>query len=486
MIICTRRTALLTGRYPITTGTQFDLVQPAVPWGLDLSEILFPEVLKAKAGYTTVAIGKWHLGHYDTAYLPTMRGFDQFSGYLGGQIYPWSKIITVSGTYYNDSIYADTNCYHIYNRDDKSNFTTYLYEKQAVNVIQKHDFDDSPLYLYLSLQAVHEPFNDLLVNTDGIPMSYIGTAEYEFFEKAFPGKTRFEYALSLYLADQAIRKVFAALEDKGVMENTYFIVASDNGGCNTAGGRNGDLRGSKGTLYEGGVKVDAFIYSPLLPTSTQGAKYTNLFHVTDWFPTLLSLAGISYTPTSNHSFDGVDHSTMISNWGSDDESLTASPRSNMVYNIYYNVYNVSFKDNLFPFAVRDSRYKLMRTFTNNTLSSWYNYGIEYANDDNLAHCGCGQNGAILGDFDQFLFDLDEDPNETTNLYDSTIEEHVTVKTSLVAFMTSKLTNIAQDTCGASTISIDDLIPIWAKYNDFVVPWSYSGSIQYCLPQTDFF
>jgi arylsulfatase B len=55
----------------------------------------------------------------------------------------------------------------------------------------------------------------------------------------------------------------------------------------TDGGKNSDLRGTKATLFEGGTKVDAFIYSPLLPSDVVGTVYSNLFHVTDWFPTLL-------------------------------------------------------------------------------------------------------------------------------------------------------------------------------------------------------
>jgi hypothetical protein len=164
---------------------------------------------------------------------------------------------------------------------------------------------------------------------------------------------------------------------------------------------------------------------------------------------------------------------MISNWGSDDESLTASPRSNMVYNIYYNVYNVSFKDNLFPFAVR----------TNNTLSSWYNFKEAYANDDDFSRCECSHDIAVCGDYDQFLFDLDEeDPNETINLFESTIEKYVAAKASLKVFMSTKLTSVAYDNYGSTSAS-EGIYSLWASYDDFIVPWSYSGSISYCSKYT---
>jgi hypothetical protein len=55
----------------------------------------------------------------------------------------------------------------------------------------------------------------------------------------------------------------------------------------------------------GGVKVDSFIYSPLLSSSVQGTDYTGIMHVTDWFPTMLELADISYIPTHGYYLDGV-------------------------------------------------------------------------------------------------------------------------------------------------------------------------------------
>ena len=53
------------------------------------------------------------------------------------------------------------------------------------------------------------------------------------------------------------------------------------------GGKNGPLRGTKATLFEGGTKVDAFVYSPLFTSAQQGSEYSNLMHVSDWFPTIL-------------------------------------------------------------------------------------------------------------------------------------------------------------------------------------------------------
>ena len=83
MEMCTpARGALLTGRYPLTIGMQYGVVSTDRPWGLDLSEQLLASAL-SNEGYKTHIVGKWHLGHHSPRYLPTARGFDTFTGYLG-------------------------------------------------------------------------------------------------------------------------------------------------------------------------------------------------------------------------------------------------------------------------------------------------------------------------------------------------------------------------------------------------------------------
>ena len=128
------------------------------------------------------------------------------------------------------------------------------------------------------------------------------------------GTKRTEYAYALSILDQAVGAIVSTLERLDMMDNTYLIFASDNGGvpphhtkphhapshyiflsttystyqssqthllgCYSAGGKNGPLRGTKGTLLEGGTKVDAFVYSPtLLDRSVQGTTYSRLMHV---------------------------------------------------------------------------------------------------------------------------------------------------------------------------------------------------------------
>ena len=79
------RAGLLTGRYPFRYGLGSFPISRETPTGLNLNEKLLPEFLK-ELGYSTHAVGKWHLGHCNASYLPNSRGFDQFYGHLNGAI----------------------------------------------------------------------------------------------------------------------------------------------------------------------------------------------------------------------------------------------------------------------------------------------------------------------------------------------------------------------------------------------------------------
>jgi arylsulfatase A-like enzyme len=110
------------------------------------------------------------------------------------------------------------------------------------------------MFLYLAAQAVHDPFNDIVSSAEGhngIPKEYLSEDVYEYIQKNVVGTSRQQYAMALNLLDSSVRDIVDALAARGQMDNTYIIFASDNGGCYQAGGRNGDLRGSKGSLFEG-------------------------------------------------------------------------------------------------------------------------------------------------------------------------------------------------------------------------------------------
>jgi arylsulfatase A-like enzyme len=258
------RAALMTGRYPIRYGLQVGVVRPWAQYGLPLEECTLPQALRG-AGYETAICGKWHLGHFQAAYLPTRRGFDHQYGLYNGMM---------------DYFTHDRDGGLDWHRDDKplveEGYSTFLIAAEAVRIIQQHDAA-KPLFLYVPFNAVHSPHQ--------VPPQY---AE-PYAQLKDPRRT---YCGMVAALDEAIGTVLAALEQKGLRRNTLIVFSSDNGGPNPGKvTSNGDLRAGKGTLYEGGVRVAASAtWDGHIPA---GSVVQAPLHMVDWYPTLLKLAGVS-------------------------------------------------------------------------------------------------------------------------------------------------------------------------------------------------
>ena len=255
------RSALMTGRYAIHTGV-YNVVRPGAPWGLPLAERLLPQALK-EVGYTTAICGKWHLGEFQSNYTPTHRGFDHQYGHYFGAL---------------DYFKHDRDGKMDWYRDDKplieEGYTTHLVAKEATRLIREQAAD-KPLFLYVPFNGIHSPHQ--------VPDSY--TEPY----KDLP-KLRQTIAGMLSAVDEAIGQITAALDEKGLRQNTLIIFSSDNGGPGPGNATmNSPLRAGKGTLYEGGIRVCSFATWPgKIPTSI---TIDEPMHAVDWFPTLVKLTG---------------------------------------------------------------------------------------------------------------------------------------------------------------------------------------------------
>ena len=459
------RMALLTGRYPLSIGMPDDELAASKEEGLPLDETTIAEVLQ-HSGYTTYMFGKWNLGNASPRYVPTARGFDYFLGFLNGYQFYWSKLIPGEGdTVYRDLSYSDQSCFYMYDATDMEHYSTHLYQDKAVQAIQLHDFYDKSMFLYVAFQAVHNPFADNQATfPSGIPDSYVNATVLGRIGELFSGQaTLKQYFMAMAIMDSAVESIFKALEQRGVMDNTYVIFASDNGGCPGAGGRNYPLRGTKGSLFEGGAHVEAFIYSPLLEVLGAG-PYPHLFHVTDWFPTLLDMAGVKYKPAVGYHLDGVSHFAALQTPGGED-----APREFLLYNYYYDPDDTS--KNLWTgkaAAVRNARYKLIHTFDNKWSGAWYTDGEQYDADDDFTQVGgCSVTTAISsGTFTHFLFDLDNDPYEETNLYGLS-DAYEAVQDELYAKLEEYTANARP---GPQVTSNDLEYVIWEESYNYVVPW----------------
>ena len=465
--VCTpARAALLTGRYPLSVGMQYGVVDTRTPWGLNPQEQTIADVL-SENGYVAKAFGKWHLGHHSPKFLPTARGFDSFVGYMNGDNYYYSKRNPLE-YHFIDFLTMDKDTYCPYTEDDLHNYSTHFYREKAVETIKNHD-QTNPLFLYLPFQAVHDPFADYVQQRDNAK-NYVTDDVKAMVRKNVVGSKREEYAYALNLLDDAVGAIYDQLEESGMMDNTYFIFASDNGGCYSAGGKNGPYRGTKGTIFEGGTKVDAFIYSPLLKDSQKGKVHEGLMHVSDWFPTMIELAGVPHNERSGFELDGVSH---VSSW-----DTNVPVRTEMLYNSVHNVKNKGFDIMTNGwFAVRNQQYKLSHFFNSAYYAQWYEPSVENADDEesNISECAATSSYAFDGDFTYALYDLTNDPYEKVNLYDDV--NYASVKAELYQLIDKYNQKSGEDVVKSIKASKKASV-FWQQAGGYIVPYTNEDNVDY--------
>ncbi|XP_064601359.1 arylsulfatase J-like [Liolophura sinensis] len=349
------RSCFMSGKYPYHTGLQSGVIYPLEPRGMPLSLTTLPEKLK-EAGYINHMVGKWHLGFCNQQYLPTSRGFDTFVGfYLGLEDHYTHR----RGGYdmrFNDTLYSEA----------EGIYSTELFGQRAVDIINSHP-SDQPLFLYLSFQAVHGPLQ--------VPQRY------EDMNSHIKNRRRRRYSAMVTAMDEAVGNVRQALEATGLMENSVIIFNTDNGGPAHKVSNNLPLRGSKNTLYEGGTKGPAFVYSKKHIKKT-GYINNQMIHAVDWFPTILHLAGV----TPDRDIDGVNQ------WPTLSEGVI-SARKEFVYNIDES-----------QAAIRVGKYKLIQGSAGD-LNGWYP----------VVGSGASPTYVTGESIDFRLYDIEADPSEHFDL-----------------------------------------------------------------------
>ncbi|MCZ6515376.1 MAG: arylsulfatase [Acidobacteria bacterium] len=252
--VCTpTRAALLTGRHYQRTGAVDTYMGRDT---LSSEEVTLGEVFQ-RAGYRTGVFGKWHLGRY-MKYHPNQRGFQEFFGFWQyGFIH-----------HYQDP----DELFHNGNPVAASGYITDILTDRAIDFLQAPG--ERPFFLYLPYNAPHSPY---LVPDEEIE-PYLAAGR--------PLREARIYGMITRI-DKNLGRLLQAIDDADLREKTVVIFMSDNGGVSRhfkAG-----LRGQKGTVYEGGVRVPFVLRWP--GKFTAGAKTGAMAQHIDIFPTLCELIG---------------------------------------------------------------------------------------------------------------------------------------------------------------------------------------------------
>lgn len=207
------RSALLTGRYPITSATQSGNVKPTVGWGMSTNEVLLPTVLQ-NAGYGTYFVGDWSLGHASREYLPTARGFDHFVGSVTDES---CRSASGTSTKYHDLMYANKECYALYNTSNLYKHPTLFRRDKAINVIKRHNYT-KPLFLMVTMDVEYE---DAFL-TD-VWKNHLPYGRYAAVMTSVSARERQQYLLSTALMDDAVGRIYGSIKAVQQLQNTYFV-----------------------------------------------------------------------------------------------------------------------------------------------------------------------------------------------------------------------------------------------------------------------
>ena len=251
---------------------------------LSLDKFILPQALKA-AGYTTGMFGKWHLGT-PGQHHPGKRGFDE--------------ALVSDGKHFNFVTVPEV-------QHPKDQYLADFLTDRAVDFVGRHK--DKPFFLYVPHFAVHTPIH--------AKPDYVAAWEKKPAKGTHWNPT---YAAMIQSLDESVGRILARLEELKLAENTIVIFSSDNGGLGSYDRteppsekkgytNNSPLRGGKGTLYEGGIRVPFIVRWPgvVRPRSTSDQPVAHI----DVYPTFIDLAGAK--PRAGYALDGVSFASVLKN-----------------------------------------------------------------------------------------------------------------------------------------------------------------------------
>lgn len=301
------RAGLLTGRYPQRNGI-YDMIRNEAPdygkhytaaeyettferiGGMDEREKIIPQYL---TGYKSAIYGKWDLGTLKR-FLPTSRGFDDFYGFVNTGV-----------DYYTHERYGVPSMYRnlVKTEEDKGTYCTTLFEREAIQFLKRTAAKD-PFFLYVPFNAPHNSsaLDPKIRTSVQAPDEY--KAMYPTVETEYIKKEKYRYGTNVEIVskqarqrdfraavtcmDASIGKMLNLLDDKKILDNTIVIFFSDNGGG--GGSDNSPLKGSKSTMWEGGIRVQCLVRWPdgNVPAGAVNDEFLSSLEI---LPSLLAATG---------------------------------------------------------------------------------------------------------------------------------------------------------------------------------------------------
>lgn len=373
MPTCTpTRVSLMTGRYP----SRYGITGPDYGEVIDMGDPTMASILRDN-GYETFISGKWHLG--SPPYTPLKYGFRSSYGYFDGQIDPYTH------EYKTETKLTERRSWHRNDEYiDEEGHVTDLLTSEAVRIIESSR--TKPFFLYLTYHVPHYPLDE--------PAEWLSVYD----DACMMHPSRKLFAASVSHMDAGIGKIIEALDRKGIRQNTLIVFTSDNGGqknwhseTDYRGkyadkphlilGNNFPLRGWKGDLYEGGIRVPAFASWPgrLAPGSVDEP-----IHVSCWLPTICNLTG-SGGALQNVKQDGRDIWPL----------LTGSKTAHNDFPIYWKIAQY--------YAVREGKWKLLLN-RKSGVAELYDIEADFRETNDLSKDNPQKTEYLLGLIEQFKKD----------------------------------------------------------------------------------
>lgn len=312
------RIAIMTGRHPFRTG-QDGVYWPGSEEGLPTEEVLIAQLL-SDAGYHTAMWGKWHLGELEK-FAPEKRGFDYALYTLyNGAPFSWADVQahyekeTIAGAAYFYDFPGEKKYEELYGiplegifegrkgqeRKEVAKISGIemqeLEDKSAAGImtfIKENAKSDRPFFIYwatLTQQLASSPI------------------EYRFDEQV---DSRNNQAAQIMQHNKNLRKVIETITSEGIEENTLIVWISDNGPMYAFWPNSGYswLRGGKGEVYEGGVRIPSIAWWPGMIAPEQDP--IDMIQMTDLFTTAASLAGVTDKIPNDRVIDGIDQTALL-------------------------------------------------------------------------------------------------------------------------------------------------------------------------------